>query len=554
MNRTTIIAVALAGLAVLAGCTAVGGQRGGGAGVPDGQWFEEVALHAGISYNTSGPHTGNGDGAVVVADYDGDGWTDLLALGGDEPVLYHNTGGEFEASGALPPISVTELKSGLFFDYDTDGDQDLLLVPRDDEMVFLENRDGKFVKRDVGLSVHLDWGTGATAGDFDRDGCPDVFVTQNGNWIQTTPNRSRHLPYKDGMDNGNPNLLFDGDCQSFENVTAEAGIEQARWSLATSFVDLNGDDWPDIHVANDYNADVVYVNQRDGTFERRVLGSRTNSHGMASDVEDINHDGLPDIFVTNAKWNTSDKKIYLNQTGLAIRTMGNTMLVNQGNATFVDKSAELGIRVGGWGWSGNLVDLDNDGNLDLIHSTRNYLAADKDANVTVYKGVRTYPRLWERTDDGDFRRLNATEMGLVSSSGRGLATLDYDRDGDQDVVVADTVGRFKLYENHAGDDNHWLQVRVHGTDGQTAVGAEIHVTTAAGETVKYQTSETNFFSQNTRVTQFGLGNRTEVTEVRVVWPDGHEVVLDDVGADRRVDVYYDGETEVVYADDDGGLL
>lgn len=88
---------------------------------------------------------------------------------------------------------------------------------------------------------------------------------------------------------GNPNLLFDGDCNSFEQVE-NAGIEGTRWSLATSFVDLTGDGYLDIHVGNDFNTDVLYVNQHDGTF-RRVEIPATDRHAMASEVADVTGDG-----------------------------------------------------------------------------------------------------------------------------------------------------------------------------------------------------------------------------------------------------------------------
>jgi hypothetical protein len=547
MTRTDAVLVAgLAVLVVLAGCSmpvAPGGTTdgdgaataGGGAAEPGTPRFVEVTNETGFSYRTTGPNTGNGDGAVLVSDYDRDGWPDLLAVGGDRPVLFENVGGEFEPSGALPAVNATEIKSGLFFDYDNDGWDDLLLLPRADEPVFLENDGGTFHHADVGLNVTLAWGTSAAAADYDRDGCLDLFVTQNGNWTDTVPARAQNRSLDD--DNGNRNLLFEGTCDGFERVT-DAGIADTRWSLVTSFVDLTGDGYPDIHVANDFNYDAVYVNQRDGTFRKRDVPG-TNRHGMASDVEDVNSDGRPDLFITNIEY-PNPGNVWVMQSGLGLRNRGNLLLVNRGNGTFVDRATEYGVRVGGWGWSGNLVDLDNDADLDLIHTTQTYVrihGPDEDSTDDDYRHVETYPNVWLH-EDGEFRERNASTLGLEPANGRGLAVVDFDRDGDRDVVIADTSGPFALYENRV-DAGHWLRVRA-TAGNRTAVGTEVIVSLGNRTRWKLLSSQSNYFSQDPRVAHVGLGDRERVPEVRVVFPDGTEHVLRNVSADRRLTVAHNG--------------
>ncbi|MFB6150632.1 MAG: CRTAC1 family protein [Haloarculaceae archaeon] len=524
--RGRLVAVGLAVLLVVAGAAAVAfGNPLAPDGGTDSVQFREVSASCGLDYETTGAADGSDDGAVAVADYDRDGWPDLLALGGG-PTLYENTGSGFERAGALPDGEYPAVKSALFFDADGDGWRDLLLVPRTGEPVFLENERGEFARADAGFDAALKWGTGASAADYDRDGDLDVFLTQNGDWREDTPRRSA----SGGATGGYPNLLYENTGSGFERV--RAGVAGNRWSLASSFVDLTGDGYPDVHVANDYARDVLLVNRRNGTFERRPVPG-TNRHGMASVVRDVDGDGRLDLFVTNVEF-PNPQEIWELNSGLNVRNRGNTLLLNRGNGTFAERATAYGVREGGWGWSAAVEDFDNDGTLDVLHATKYYLERTAGAG---FDGVETRPSLWEARPNGTFDRRNASAAGLVTSNGRGLATLDFDRDGDRDVAVADTSNRFKLYEN-VDDGGNWVQVRVRAGDG-TAVGTRVRVVTGEGTTVRVQSSRSGFFSQSTRTLHFGLGSAT-VERIRVVRPDGTERVFEDVAANRRYVVTANG--------------
>lgn len=486
--------------------------------------FEETAGECGLSYETVGDSEGAGDGAVAVADYDRDGYPDILAVGGAQPVLFRNTGGEgsggFERSGALPSRPYQELKSALFFDADGDGWEDLLLIPRSGEPIFLENDAGTYREADAGFETELQWATGAAAGDYDRDGDLDVFVVQNGNWSADPPSRGSSGEARDGY----RNYLFENTNDGFV-LRNDSGVAGSRWSLATSVVDLTGDGYPDIHVANDFGYDSLYVNDGDGSFSRRQLDG-TNRHGMASMVRDVDGDGRLDLFVTNIEFDDPGNVWKLDR--MNVRNRGNNLLVNQGNGTFVDRATSYGVRAGGWGWAGTIVDFDNDGALELVHTTKYYLERTRDG---AFETTETRPSVWEGTENGTFQTHNASEAGFVRSNGRGLATLDFDRDGDLDVVVADTSDSFKLYETTDTDGN-WLQVRVRRSD-RLAIGARVTVETSDGSTMRVQSSRTNFFAQSTRTLQFGLGDAT-VQRIHVRWPDGTERTFTDIEGNQLV--------------------
>lgn len=510
-------------MVLTAGCSTGGLFTNQGADVPQ---FREVGAEAGFNYTASRTASfGNGRAGVYVTDFDNDRHPDVLAIGGERPVLFRNTGGAFEPAGVLPPLEIT-VKGALFFDYDNDGWEDLLLLPVNGSAVFLENQDGRFHRRDVGLGTPLQIAIGAAAADYNHDGCLDLFVLQSGDWRSGLPRAAMHSQARKEPvvnDTGNPNLLFAGNCSSFERVT-DGGITGNRWSLATSFVDVTGDGWPDIHVGNDFNTDVLYVNQRNGTFQRVAL-PETDRHAMASEVADLTGDERLDVFVTNIHF---QKRIWAFENMRNVDTRGNNLLVNRGNGTFTSEERAYGVRDGGWGWAASVVDLDNDGDRDLVHTTKSYLYDTNDDGAL--EEIQTRPRIWERTGP-NFTRLNASRVGLQTASGRGLAHLDYDRDGDQDLVVAVHDGAFTLYENR-GEGGNWLQVTLDG-DGSPTLGARVYVTAGNSTAFRVADAETGFLSQESRILHLGLGD-TETATVRVVWPDGSERTVEDVAANQRL--------------------
>ncbi|MFB6141184.1 MAG: CRTAC1 family protein [Halosimplex sp.] len=507
--------------------------------------FRNVTERVGLEYRYTAEYRGSrsmiSNAGVYTADYDRDGYTDVLAVGGDRPVLFDNDGERFERSSAFPDLN-RSFRAALFVDYDTDGWTDLLLLPMHAQPVFLENRGGRFVERDVGLNRTLSVPTGASAADFDGNGCPDLFVTQNGDWTGDRPAGLRNYSVPEGSDNGSPNLLFRGDCASFEEVSREAGITGHHWSLASSAVDLTGDGRPDLHVANDFGYDVFYENVGDG-FERRRLGPRTNRNGMSSEVADLTGDGRLDVFVTNVYFPEVLQEAV--DTTMQIRGEGNNLLVNRGDGTFDEGAAVYGVRRGGWGWGAVAADFTNDGRVDLFHTTRDiylqkYRRTMRDAEVDYLQSqfdFFAYPAAWRHTDDG-LEPVDAAASGFDVTNGRGVAQLDYDNDGRVDLLVADAGGRYVLYEN-TGTDGTALRVDVRGTDTHPALGARVTVESGDLSRIEARDAKSDFLSQDTRVLHFGTGNRTSA-DVTVRWADGTEHVFPDVPTGHTVTVFPNG--------------
>lgn len=268
----------------------------------------------------------------------------------------------------------------------------------------------------------------------------------------------------------------------------------------------------------------------------REVGAERKFNYTASNIDTFGN-GRAGVYVTNIHF---DRPIRMQRTVPSMGNRGNNLFINRGNGTFTTKERAYGIRDGGWGWAAALVDLDNDGDRDLVHTTNNYLS---DSHVTEnIQEIETRPRIWKRTG-GNFTRLNATRIGFETSSGRGLAHLDYDLDGDQDLVVATHDGEFKLYENHWPNGN-WLQFALEG-DGSPVLGSRVFVIAPDRTQYRVVNAKADFLSQDTRTLHFGLGDHDTVT-VRVIWPDGTERTLESISVNQRLVIQRNGTVESVW--------
>lgn len=516
--------------------------------------FTEVNPESGITYNATVSRTITAGAGVYVSDINNDLRPDVLTVGGagdpdapSQPALYLNTEEGFNRT-ALPSddrLTNQTINAALFFDYNNDGWDDLLLLPIAAEPILFKNRQGDFEVHDVGLNMTLHVPMGATAADYDSDGDLDLLIYQNGDWMSTTPIGYQEAYSNVENDNGNPNVLFENKGNEFERVE-NAGIAGARWSLAASFVDLTGNSLPDIHVANDYNNDYLYVNQGNSTFTRVRAGRDTDRNGMSSEIADVNGDGRPDIFVTNIYFNesriTSTYTTNYLQNALGKRALGNNLLINQEDTMFVDRAAPYGVRTGGWGWAAVIADLDNDGDNDIVHATQEFSETfiRSSYNATDVPSYYQYPAVWEGKDNTFVQRNGAT-LGFNKANGRGLARFDYNRDGDLDVLTTEwEQGRYKLYEN-TGAKGNWLQVVLRGNRTQTPIGARVYTKVDGTNQMRVHNARADYLSQDSRTLHVGLGDSSTVDRLRVVWPDGTERVYTELDANQLVVVSIDGE-------------
>jgi hypothetical protein len=412
---------------------------------------------------------------VATGDFDGDGWTDLyLTNYGPNQLLHNNGDGTFtdvtaKSGTGDPRWSV----SATFFDYDRDGRLDLYVA--------------NYV--DAPLSNNLR----CTAASSRRDWCgPASF-----------PPLAGRLYHNQG--NG-----------TFEDVSARAGIAQhPEPSLGVVAFDADGDGWPDLYVANDGRPHQLWINRHDGTFRDDALlaGVALNRQGKAEagmgvDAGDFDDDGDDDLVKTNLSGET------------------NSLYVNDGHGTFEDRSLESGLAAGslpftsfGVGW----IDADNDGRLDVLAVS----GAVRILEPLAAKGDR-FPlaqtkRLYRNLGGGRFEDATARAGPFfqVAEVSRGAAFGDVDNDGDTDVVVFNDNGPVRLLRNEVGSQKDWLGLRLVDGKGYSALGARVELVRSGARSLwRHVHSDGSYASASDPRLLFGLEESSQVTGLRVQWPDG----------------------------------
>jgi hypothetical protein len=492
----------------------------------------------------------NGNGAAFL-DYDNDGEVDVLIVngstiehhnkGGDPMVaLYRNVGGHF--------VDVTDSahlrKNGwgvgsCIADYNNDGFPDVYITAYGPNVLFRNNGDGTFTDLTASAGVgDARWGTGCAFGDYDRDGSVDLYVANYVSFDEkiVRPRGANDLCRYMGADvfcgpvglPGQPDVLYhnNGD-GTFTDVTAKAGIRDPNYyGFGVIFSDLDNDGWPDIYVANDSQPNLLFRNNRNGTFSEAGLssGAALNEAGRAQSgmgvaVGDYDGNGLPDIFVTNFARDT------------------NTLYKNLGNMFFVDSTVSAGlgeISLPYLGWGASLADFDNDGRPDIfVANGQVYPQVDR-LNV----GQKYFQRkeLYRNLGNGKFEEIGrASPDFMIGKSSRGAAVADSDDDGDLDILVININDRPSFYRNDGGNRNHWVGFHLEGTrSNRSAIGARVEIEAGGRRQVSYVLSGGSYLSQNDLRVHFGLGDDARVDRVRIRWPNGNSEERGPVEADRVI--------------------
>ena len=328
-----------------------------------------------------------GHNGVAVADIDGDGNEDFyVCQGSGLPNRLYRSNGDLtftEVSREAGVDSLDRISAALFFDYDNDGDQDLLLTSK---VLFLLQNDGSghftlLDSAEIGLRPKTKEKTiffTTCVADFDRDSRLDIYVSSYF-WEPGSVDSTVPIPYYDA-NNGAPNLLFrnNGD-GTFADVTQETGlhVNNTRFSFACSWADYDKDGFPDLYVANDFGRNNLYHNNGDGTFADVApqLGMEDIAPGMSVAWADYDNDGWMDLYVGNmystAGQRTTMQPVFKQGADDAVRSAyrrhskGNTLFRNRGDGTFEDVSETAGVTMGRWAWSSEFLDFDLDGNEDI---------------------------------------------------------------------------------------------------------------------------------------------------------------------------------------------
>lgn len=336
-------------------------------------------------------------GGVGIGDFNNDGADDIFFAGNMvSSKLYLNQGNfKFKDITADAGVSTTRWCTGVaVHDFNQDGRADIYVCtasPKPEEasdnFLFLNkgDKDGVPVFEDVaqsaGLLAHA-YSTQAAFLDYDRDGDVDMYLVTNS--LENYP-KNNPVGQNENGEGKSQDRLYRNDSDStgihFTDVSKEAGILTEGWGLGITVSDINHDGYPDIYVTNDYlSNDHLYMNNGNGTFTNKIkeFFTHTEFNGMGVDVADINNDGLNDILSVDMLpddnlrkkamfSNIGYSKFKLNRKQKYLdQYMRNVLELNNGNNTFSDIGCLAGIHQTDWSWSALMADFDNDGWRDIL--------------------------------------------------------------------------------------------------------------------------------------------------------------------------------------------
>jgi hypothetical protein len=531
-----------------------------------------------------------GGSGVAVGDINNDNRVDILLLGGLGNRLYANRGGgrfeDITVAAGLDWFRPSDRRPGearqpLIADLDNDGYQDIVITYVDDEhRVYRNNGDETFndVTNTAGLGGTGLVGGPATVFDFDNDGLLDIYVTYFGNYINGILPTLQRRNF-----NGLPNKLFRNKGGfEFEDVTSKSGLDNTGWGQAVTHTDINRDHYQDVIVGNDFGTNAYYLNNGDGTFKdiSRMLGTDKPSYTMGIGVADLNADQAPDFYISNIVTMNKDQKYVLPsaKTTMAFdpETLSN-MRVVEANDLFLSqvtagdlqyvpsKAVDRGYSSTGWSWGAEFFDSDNDGDDDLyvlngmnefnVYSNQNPYYRDplENKRLDIIIPVDTQEaNVFFLNEGGKLNNLSK-ESGLdLRGNSRSAAYLDYDGDGDLDIVMNNYHETASFYRNEsAASNNGWLKVTLVGDAkrgvNRDAIGARLTLHTEDGGSVWREIhGSSGYMTVQTRQQHFGLAGHASA-DLEIIWPNGERQVFAGITSRQSLTIKYGSQKPIVMA-------
>jgi len=457
-------------------------------------------------------------------------------------------------------------------DYDLDNDLDIFIVgeatfnnndPKTWSRLLKNNNDGSFddvtiesgfaqgFDHDIEIASFMEVGDklGASWGDYDNDGYPDIFLS---NALQS------QLYHNNG----------DG---TFTNVTSTVGIVETCtncYFAGALWLDINNDSFLDLYIS-DYslsNDNKLYQNNGNGSF---TLISDTNIGGNANSFSaipiDANNDAYIDLYVANDF--DQNNFLLLNQNGngfieaaaqygvenpfdgmglatcdydnnglfdfLVTNIKQNEFFVNTGNGFYEKKAESLGIYDTKWAWGAVFSDFNHDGFEDLYiaNGFSNRVPNSYFENVSSFEGR-------------NFQEANLTDKPIENSLSRSTVSFDYDNDGDLDLIVSDFESFPFFYENTSTDPYYtneisgsWLKLKLEGTvSNKNAIGAKIALYHNNGQNQFRFNHGSGYQSQSIKPEHFGLANSVMIDSLSVIWPMGSKEVYYNISVNKTIKI------------------
>jgi hypothetical protein len=456
-----------------------------------GNWkFQDVTAQAGLDRPWSYNH------GCAVADYDCDGWPDLLVTGYERVALFHN---ESDGHGGRRFVEVTQ---------------------------------------EAGLDARL-WGTSAAWADLDGDGYPDLYLCQYVNWHWKTHQECQgdrptvpHDVCPPEMFGGLPHRLFHNNRDgTFTDVTQEAGLKaECGKGLGVVIVDVNDDRRPDLYAVNDTVRNYLYVNESSAGRLRLAemgvaggvgMGDRGQADGsMGVDAADYDDCGRPSLVVTTFEGELP--ALYHNECA------GDRILFR-----YATRSAGLAAQGSGYvGFGTAFLDVDLDGWEDLV------MVNGHVRRFPTKCGLEQKSLLYRNQGTGQFTDVTVQGGAYfdVLHRGRGLAVGDLDNDGRPDLVISHMNAPVVLLRNAPEGKTlppcHWLGIDLQGRNHRDVTGAKVVVAIGDRRLTRFTKGGGSYLSSSDRRLLFGIAAADHIDGVTVSWPWGQEQHWNGLPVDR----------------------
>ena len=520
--------------------------------------FTDVTSQAGIHFKYNSGAFGKkylpetmGPGVCVI-DYDNDGWPDILFVnsmdwpghktGKSYPALYHNNkDGTFTDVTRQAGLAVEMYGLGCAVgDYDNDGHDDIYITAVGSSYLFRNLGNGKFVDVTAKAGVASPgFATSAAWFDYDNDGKLDLFVEHYVKWSLATDQycsltgKAKSYCTPEAYKGESSELFHNQGNGVFKNVTKRAGLEDATGkALGVALLDYDNDGWIDLMVTNDTQPNKLYRNNHNGTFTDDGLAAGvafseagTARAGMGTDASDYDNSGRQSVVIGN----------FANQ--------GMALYHNDGTGLFTDEALTDGIArmtMQSLTFATLFFDYDLDGRPDIL-AVNGHVADDISQLQPTIKYAEP-AQLFRNQGNHKFADVTA-QLGSALQQpivGRGAAYLDYDNDGDLDLVIMDNRGEARLLRNDGGNQNDMLRVKLIGTkSNRDAIGAKVTAVTNTGEHLfEMVKSGSSYLSQSELPLTFGLGRPGTVKTIslNIVWPSGRKESLPNVKPNQSLTI------------------
>ncbi len=520
--------------------------------------FTDVSAQAGIHFKYNSGAFGNkylpetmGPG-VCVLDYDNDGWQDILFVnsmdwpghksGKSYPALYHNNhDGTFADVTRQAGLAVEMYGLGCTVgDYDNDGNEDVYITAVGSSHLFRNLGKGKFVDVTARAGVASPgFATGAVWFDYDNDGKLDLFVAHYVKWSLDTDQycsltgKGKSYCTPEAYKGESCELFHNKGNGTFENVTKRAGLQDATGkSLGVALLDYDEDGYLDLFVSNDTQPNKLYRNNHDGTFSDVAVPAGvayseagTSRAGMGTDAGDYDNSGHQGLLIGD----------FANEGMALYHSDGPGLFTDEATATGLARMTMPSLTFGTL-----FFDYDLDGRLDIL-AVNGHVADDVSQLQPTIKYAEP-AQLFRNEGRKKFEDVTAKVGHSLQQPivGRGAAYLDYDNDGDLDLLIMDNRGNARLLRNDNGNQNEVLRLKLIGTkSNHDAIGAKVTVTANKGEHLFAMVKTgSSYLSQSELPLTFGLGKPAQKKSVSltIIWPSGRKDLLSNVEVDQLVTI------------------